>query len=115
MKFLDLIALITEGGAIMFSERTRQAMPRMIHNLLCTVSRRYRVKHCRHVDELPPRMSRRLYRECTEMDPRSWDSVDDFMRDLIRECEEDDRAEAAAEAERKAHPGFFRRVAAIFA
>lgn len=65
-------------------------MPRMIHNLLCTVSRRYRAAHCRHVDELPPRMSRRLREECRELDPRSWDSVDDFMRDLVRDCEEDD-------------------------
>ena len=64
-------------------------MPRMIHNLLCTVSRRYRVAHCRHVDELPPRMSRKLREECREMDPRSWDNVDDFMRDLLRECNDE--------------------------
>ena len=71
-------------------------MPKMIHNLLCTISRRYRAAHCRHVDELPPRMSRRLREECRELDPRSWDSVDDFFADLERECEEEERAEAAS-------------------
>ena len=71
-------------------------MSKMLHNMLCTVSRRYRVAHCRHVDELPPRMSRRLREECREMDPRSWDNVKDFMHDLIRDCEEDDSAEAVS-------------------
>lgn len=71
-------------------------MPRMIHNLLCTLSRRYRVAHCHHVDELPPRMSRRLREECRDIAPRSWDNVDDFMRDLVRECEEEERAEAVS-------------------
>ena len=71
-------------------------MPKILHNLLCTVSRRYRVAHCRHVDELPPRMSRRLREECREIDPRSWRTVDGFMRDLISDCEEDDRSEVAS-------------------
>lgn len=72
-------------------------MPKLIHNLLCAVSRRYRVTHCRHVDELPPRMSKRLREECRELDPRAWDNAENFMRDLIRECKEDDaRAECPA-------------------
>ena len=67
-------------------------MPRMIHNLLCTVSRRYRVAHCQHVDELPPRMSRRLYKECTEMDPRSFATAEEMFDTLLKEYEEEDRA-----------------------
>lgn len=27
-----------------------------------------------------------------ELDPRSWSSVDDFMRDLVADCESDQRA-----------------------
>ena len=41
-------------------------------------------------------MSRRLREECRDIDPRSWDNVDDFMRDLVRECEEEERAEAVS-------------------
>lgn len=92
-------------------------MFRLIHNLLCTLSRRYRVAHCRHVDELPPRMSRRLYRECMEGIDRSkvYHDVHEMFADMEREWEEEDRAEAAAKAEREAHPGFFRKIAAVFA
>lgn len=79
-------------------------MPRMIHNLLCNVSRRYRAAHCQHVDELPRRIQRRLLKECEEMDPRSWSSVEDMMRDLEAEC-------AAEESEETTHP--FRKVASF--
>lgn len=71
-------------------------MPRIMHNLLCTISRRYRVAHCRHVDELPPRMSKRLRDECSELDPRSWETAKDMIEDLRREYEEEDRAETAS-------------------
>ena len=91
-------------------------MPRIIHNLLCTVSRRYRVTHCHHVDELPPRMSKRLYDECmSDIDPKSYASFDEMWSAMEREWEEEDRAESAAKAAHDDHPGFFRRVAAMFA
>ena len=83
-------------------------MPRMIHNLLCTVSRRYRVAHCRHVDELPPRMSRRLYKECTEsLSPKSYATFDEMLADMEREWAEEDRAAATV--------GTVRKAAAVFA
>lgn len=63
-------------------------MKKLFHNILCTVSRRYRAAHCQHVDELPPRMSRRLRDECRKMDPRTWNSARDMMDDLLRECRE---------------------------
>ena len=72
-------------------------MPRMIHNLLCNVSRRYRVKHCQHVDELPMRIQRKLLASGQEMDPRSWNSVEDFMRDLNQEIDEEEAAEGSSE------------------
>lgn len=91
-------------------------MPKTIHNLLCTVSRRYRVAHCRHVDELPPRMSRRLHEECrSSIDPKAYHSAEEMWSDMEREWADEDRAEAAAKAEREEHPGFFRKVAAVFA
>ena len=65
-------------------------MARIIHNLLCTVSRRYRVTHCDSVDDLPPWYSRRLRENCREMDPRSWSSAEDMMRDLMAEIDEED-------------------------
>lgn len=65
-------------------------MPGLLHTLLCAVSRRYRVAHCRHVDELPDAMSARLREECRELDPRSWSSVDDFMRDLVADCQSEE-------------------------
>ena len=68
-------------------------MPRMIHNLLCNVSRRYRVKHCQHVDELPMRIQRKLLASCQEEDPRTWDSVEAMFADLDRELDEEERAE----------------------
>lgn len=71
-------------------------MPRIIHNLLCNVSRRYRVTHCDSVDDLPPRYSRKLRESCREMDPRSWDNVDDFMRDLLAEIDAEDRVGKAS-------------------
>ena len=70
-------------------------MLRMIHNLLCTLSRRYRVAHCRHVDELPPRMSRRLREECRDIDPVGYKSAADMWAAMEREWDEEDRAEAA--------------------
>ena len=39
--------------------------------------------------ELPDAMSAHLRDECRELDPRSWSSVDDFMRDLVADCEPD--------------------------
>ena len=66
-------------------------MARIIHNLLCTVSRRYRVTHCDSVDDLPPWCSRRLRENCREMDPRSWSNAADMMRDLMAEIDEEDR------------------------
>lgn len=41
------------------------------------------------IAELPDAMSARLRDECRELDPRSWSSVDDFMRDLVADCESD--------------------------
>ena len=61
-------------------------MPRMLHNLLCTVSRRYRLAHCRHVDELPPRMSRSLREDCRELCPRSYGTFAEMRADFEREC-----------------------------
>jgi len=71
-------------------------MGKLIHTILCNVSRRYRVTHCQHVDELPMRIQRRIRKSCEEMDPRSWDSVDDFMRDLIREIDEEESAKSGS-------------------
>ena len=68
-------------------------MPRMIHSLLCNVSRRYRVSHCQHIDELPKRIQRRIFAECEEMDPRSWNSTEEMMRDLLAEIDEEEREE----------------------
>ena len=41
------------------------------------------------IAELPDVMSAHLRDECRELDPRSWSSVDDFMRDLVADCESD--------------------------
>ena len=68
-------------------------MPRMIHSLLCNVSRRYRVSHCQHIDELPKRIQRRIFAECEEMDPRSWNSTEEMMHDLLAEIDEEEREE----------------------
>lgn len=73
-------------------------MKRLMHNLLCTISRRYRLAHCRHVDELPPHISRRLREECREIDPRVFHSAAEMMAAFEKEWEEEDRAEAAAKA-----------------
>lgn len=82
-------------------------MPKMIHNLLCTVSRRYRMAHCRHVDELPPRMSRKLREECRELCPKSYATFAEMMADFEREWAEEDRAAASS--------GTVRKAAAVFA
>ena len=96
------------GGAVLMS--------RLMHNILCTLSRRYRMSHCRHVDELPPRMSRRLYKESmADVDPRSWGSVEDFMRDLECECDAEEHPEVSASAERDSQSGLFGKTAAVFA
>lgn len=88
-------------------------MPKLIHNLLCAVSRRYRVTHCRHVDELPPRMSKRLREECmADIDPTPYKSAAEMWAAMEREWEEEDRAEAAAH---DGNPGFRRKAAAVFA
>ena len=60
------------------------------HYLMCTVSRKYRLRHVQHVDELPPWTQRRMRRECEEMDGRSWTSVEEMFRDLEKEFEEVD-------------------------
>ena len=60
-------------------------MARIIHNILCTVSRRYRVAHCDSVDDLPPRYSRKLRESCRDVDARSWTSAKDMMRDVLAE------------------------------
>lgn len=71
-------------------------MPKMLHNLLCNVSRRYRVTHCDSVDDLPPRYSRKLRESCREMDGRSWSNAHDMMRDLLAEIDGEERAEKAS-------------------
>lgn len=65
-------------------------MPKLLHRLLCNVSRRYRVTHIHHVDELPLRIQRDLRNSCKEIDPRSWNNTNDFMRDLVQECDAED-------------------------
>ena len=80
-------------------------MPKLVHRFLCNVSSRYRVTHCQHIDELPKRIQRRIFAECEEMDPRSWNSSEEMMRDLLAEID----AEEAAEKESS-----FRKVA-VFA
>ena len=83
-------------------------MPKLLHRVLCNVSRRYRVAHCLHVDELPRRIQRKLLESCREVDPRMWDNVDDFFRDLDKECAEEEAAEAAEKSSRS-----FRKVASF--
>lgn len=73
-------------------------MKRLMHNLLCTISRRYRLAHCRHVDELPPHISRRLREECREIAPRVAHSGAEMWQMLEEEWRKEDRAEAAAKA-----------------
>lgn len=74
-------------------------MPRMIHNLLCNVSRRYRAAHCRHVDELPRRVSRRLRDEClSDIDPVGYGSAADMWAAMEREWEVEGRARVAKPA-----------------
>lgn len=65
-------------------------MGRVIHNILCTISRRYRVTHCDSVDDLPPRYSRKLRESCREVDARSWTSAKDMMRDVLAEIDAED-------------------------
>lgn len=36
-------------------------------------------------------MQRKLREECREMDPRSWDTAESFMRDLEEECASEDQ------------------------
>ena len=72
-------------------------MAKLIHSFLCNVSRRYRRAHCHHVDELPMRIQRKLLASIEEEDPRSWSSVEDFMRDLEREIDEEEAAERASD------------------
>lgn len=101
---------------IIGDERTNKEMPKLIHDLLCTVSRRYRVAHCRHVDELPPRMSRRLREECmSDIDPTPYKSAAEMWAAMEREWEEEDRAESDAHAAHDEEPGFVRKSAAVFA
>jgi len=61
-------------------------MARLIHTILCNVSRRYRSTHCQNVDELPVRIQRRLLKSCQETDPRSWSDARQMMNDLEAEC-----------------------------
>ena len=68
-------------------------MSKLLHMLMCNVSRRYRATHCQHVDELPMRIQRKLLASIEEEDPRSWNTVENFMRDLEREVDEEDAAE----------------------
>lgn len=72
-------------------------MPKMLHSLLCNVSSRYRATHCRHLDELPARFQRRILASIQEEDHRSWDNVDDFMRDLLQEIDEEEKAEQSSD------------------
>lgn len=62
-------------------------MPTLIHKVLCNVSRRYRAAHVRHIDELPKRIQRKLHDDCSDVDPRCWNSAESFIRDLEQECE----------------------------
>ena len=72
-------------------------MAKLLHMLMCNVSRRYRAAHCQHVDELPMRIQRKLLASIEEEDPRSWNSVEDFMRDLEHEIDEEEAAERASD------------------
>ncbi len=65
-------------------------MKRLMHNLLCTISRRYRLAHCRHVDELPPHISRRLREECREIDPHVAHSGAEMWQMLEEEWRRED-------------------------
>lgn len=65
------------------------------HYLMCTVSRKYRLTHVQHVDELPPWTQRRMRRECEEMDGRGWTSAEDMMRDLLQEIDGEKSDESA--------------------
>ena len=64
-----------------------KTIKRYWHYLMCTVSRKYRLTHVQHVDELPPWTQRRMRRECEEMDGRGWNSSEDMMRDLLQEID----------------------------
>lgn len=76
------------------------------HYLMCTVSRKYRLTHVQHVDELPPWTQRRMRRECEEMDPHVYSSADELFDSLDREIE----------SERKQEREFpIRKAAAVFA
>ena len=72
-------------------------MAKLIHKFMCNVSRSYRAKHCHHVDELPMRIQRRLLASIQEEDPRTWNNVDDFMRDLLQEIDEEEKAEQSSD------------------
>ena len=69
------------------------AMAKLIHMLMCNVSRRYRARHCHHVDELPMRIQRRLLASIQEEDPRTWNSAEDMMHDLLQEIDEEEQQE----------------------
>ena len=43
------------------------------------------------------RIQRKLLASIEEEDPRSWNSVEDFMRDLEREIDEEEAAERASD------------------
>jgi len=81
-------------------------MPKLIHRLLCNVSQRYRARHCRHVDELPERIQRKLRESCREMDPRSWNDAHQMMRDLLADIDAEDQ---------ETRPSSFGKAAAVFA
>ena len=68
-------------------------MAKLLHMLMCNVSRRYRAAHCQHVDELPMRIQRKLLASIEEEDPRSWDSVEAMFADLDRALDEEEAAE----------------------
>ena len=66
-------------------------MAKLFHMIMCNVSRRYRATHCHHVDELPRRIQCRLRESIKEEDPRTWDSAEDMMRDLMKKIAEEER------------------------
>ena len=67
-------------------------MAKIIHDILCTVSRRYRATHCDGVDDLPRWYSRKLREGCRELDGRGWRSAADMAHDLDAELDAEDAA-----------------------
>ena len=74
--------------------KIKTIMPKLLHRVLCNVSRRYRVAHCQHVDELPRRIQRKLLESCREVDPRMWDTPEEMFADLDRELDEEEQRES---------------------